>query len=232
MIPAITCRDLSYALPPATGESRIVLDQLNATFPAGRINIISGAVGAGKSTLLNVLAGLSRPTSGEVIVNDQAVSRWAGTHRDRWRRQVGIIFQHYHLLYDFSVLENVMLPLMPLGYRLSECRHRAAEALQQVAILHLAGSPVNALSGGERQKTAVARALVTRPTYLLADEPTAHQDSENAERVMNLLHDCAGRNAVVIVATHETELEPRCNTPVRYRLANGRLEPIGPSFSV
>ena len=87
MISGITCRDLCYALPAENGERRMVLDTLNATFPAGRISIISGVVGAGKSTLLNILAGLSRPTSGEVIVNEQAVSRWAGTHRDRWRRR-------------------------------------------------------------------------------------------------------------------------------------------------
>lgn len=227
MISGITCRDLCYALPAENGERRMVLDTLNATFPAGRISIISGVVGAGKSTLLNILAGLSRPTSGEVIVNEQAVSRWAGTHRDRWRRQVGIIFQHYNLLYDFTLLENVMLPLIPLGYGLSECRRRATEALQKTAILHLAGNPVNGLSGGERQKTAIARALVTRPAFLLADEPTAHQDSENAERVMNLFRECAGRNAVVIIATHETELAAQSDDPVRYRLANGKLEALG-----
>jgi len=223
---AITCRDLCYTLPAGSGKSLRVLDTLNATFPAGRISIISGAVGAGKSSLLNVLAGLSRPTSGEVIANGQAVSRWAGGHRDRWRRQVGIIFQHYHLLYDLTLLENVILPLIPLGYGLSECRRRATEALQKTAILHLAGNPVNGLSGGERQKTAIARALVTRPAYVLADEPTAHQDPENAERVLNLLRECAGRNAVVIIATHAPELAAQIDAPVRYHLADGKLEAL------
>lgn len=226
MISALTCRDICYSLPQGIGESRLVLDHVNARFPAGRISIISGAVGAGKSTLLNVLAGLCRPTSGEVIANGQAVSRWAGAHRDRWRRQVGIVFQHYHLLYGFTLLENVMLPLMPLGYKLSECRRRATEALQKTDILHLAGRPVNGLSGGERQKAAVARALVTGPAYLLADEPTAHQDSANAERVMHLLGECAGKNAVVIVATHESQLADLTGDPVQYRLDGGRLEAI------
>jgi ABC-type lipoprotein export system ATPase subunit len=227
MISAITCRDLCYALPPGNGQRRMVLHQLNARFPAGRISLISGAVGAGKSTLLNILAGLSRPTSGQVIANDQAVSRWAGAQRDRWRRQVGIIFQHYHLIYDLTLLENVMLPLIPLGYGLSECRRRAAEALQQTAMLHLAGRPVNGLSGGERQKTAVARALVTRPAVVLADEPTAHQDSENAQRIMNLLSECARGNAVVIIAAHEAEPVAPSDGPIRYRLVDGALEAIG-----
>lgn len=223
----ITCRDLCYGPPTGNGEPRMVLNQLNARFPAGRISIISGAVGAGKSTLLNVLAGLSRPTSGEVVVDGQAVSRWAGAHRDRWRRQVGIIFQHYHLLSDFTLLENVMLPLIPLGFGVSECRRRAIEALQQTAMLHLAGSPVNGLSGGERQKTAVARALVTRPAVVLADEPTAHQDSANARRIMSLLRERARRNAVVIIATHETDPAAPADDLIRYRLVDGRLEAIG-----
>ena len=222
----ITCRDLYYAPPAGDGRRRMVLNKLNARFPAGRISIISGAVGAGKSTLLHVLAGLSRPTSGEVIVDDQAVSRWAGAHRDRWRRQVGIIFQHYHLLYDLTLLENVMLPLIPLGYGVTECRRRATEALQKTALSHLAGSLVNRLSGGERQKTAVARALVARPAYLLADEPTAHQDPENAQRIMKLLCECARSNAVVIIATHETEPAAAVDDPIRYRLVDGRLVAI------
>lgn len=227
MISGITCHDLCYTLTAASGDRRMVLNNIHVNFPAGRISIISGAVGAGKSTLLNILAGLRRPTSGEVMANGQPVSRWAGPHRDRWRRQVGIIFQHDHLLTDYSVLENVMLPLMPLGLKLSECRRRGTAALQQGAISHLAGSPVKTLSGGERQKTAVARALVSRPTYVFADEPTAHQDFENAERVMKLLSGCAGRNAVVIVATHETELDALAGAPIRYRLSGGTLEQVG-----
>ena len=224
---AITCRDLCFAWSTGNGGSRPVLDNINAVFPSGRISIISGEVGAGKSTLLNILAGLSRPTSGEVIVDNQAVSRWAGAHRDRRRRQIGIIFQHYHLLSDYTVLENVMLPLMPLGFSLSACRRRAMAALRQAAILHLAGSPVNALSGGERQKTALARALVGRPDHIFADEPTAHQDFENTERVMDLLNDCAGRDAVVIVATHATDLMVLADNPIQFRLSDGKLERLG-----
>ena len=220
----ITCRDLCYAVPAASSENCLVLDNCNAVFPSGRVSIISGDVGAGKSCLLHILAGLIRPTSGQVTANGQAVSRWTGTHRDRWRCEIGIIFQHYHLLTDYTVLENVMLPLVPLGLKLSECRRRGIEALQQTAILHLAGSSVNSLSGGERQKTSVARALVTRPAFIFADEPTAHQDAENAERVMDLLNACAGRNAVVIVATHDPGMEALAENPVPFRLVDSKLE--------
>ena len=117
---AIACRNLSVVFDPGNGKTRVVLDELNGTFPAGRVSIVTGAIGAGKTTLLNTLAGLKRPTAGEVVVNGGAVSRWIGVHRDRWRRQAGIIFQHDHLLYDFTVLENAMLPLIPLGRSLTE----------------------------------------------------------------------------------------------------------------
>ena len=222
----INCRNLSVSFSTGDGKTRTILDNLNATFPAGRISLVSGAVGTGKTTLLNVLGGLMRPNAGEVLVADQAVSRWTGAHRDRWRRQAGIVFQHYHLLYDLTVLENVMLPLIPRGYTLAECRRRSKAALGKVALLHQAGSRAGTLSGGERQKTAIARALVARPSFVFADEPTAHQDPENVERIMNLLADCARRNAVVVVATHAALPLMLPVAPIRFRLDNGTLHPL------
>ena len=219
----ISCRGLSVSFSTGEGETRTILDNLDATFPAGRISLVSGAIGVGKTTLLNVLGGLLRPDAGEVRVNDQAVSRWTGAHRDRWRQQVGIVFQHYHLLQDHTVLENVMLPLIPRGYTLSECRRKSKAALGEVALLHKAGSRAGALSGGERQKTAIARALVARPSFVFADEPTAHQDPGNAERIMNLLGRCARRNAVVVVAAHAA-FPPGCpGASLRFRLEGGGL---------
>lgn len=226
MTAALTCHNLKVAFSLGDGKKRVVLNELNATFPAGKISIVSGAIGAGKSTLLNVLAGLLRPTSGEVRANDQAVSRWMGVHRDRWRQRVGIIFQHHHLLYGYTVLENIMLPLIPWGRTLSACRRKSIAVLQQVDLLRCAGDLVNTLSGGEKQKTAIARALVTQPLFVLADEPTAHQDDESAEIVLNLLDQCAARKAVVIVATHETQAQAFPGKPLRFRLESGILNPL------
>lgn len=196
---------------------------VNATFQAGKMSIITGPVGAGKTTLLNTLAGLTRPTSGEVIVNDQPVSRWTGPHRDRWRRQAGIVFQHEHLLHDLTVLENVMLPLIPLGHTLSTCRSQSMEALKKVGLLNHAGCLANALSGGERQKTSIARAIVNQPGFIFADEPTAHLDTENSKKMMGLLYHHACRNAVVIVATHGLTTDPLPGSPRCFRLENGVL---------
>ncbi len=225
MNPAIACLDLSVNLSPGKGKNRLVLNKLNATFPVGRVSIVTGTIGAGKTTLLNTLAGLRRPTSGEVAIDGKAVSRWIGVHRDRWRRQAGIIFQHDHLMGDLTVLENVMLPLIPLGLSLSECRRRAMRSLEKVTLSNRAGSMVNTLSGGEKQKSAIARALVNRPVWIFADEPTAHQDADNAQQVMDLLSQCAQKGSAVIVATHETEMPGFSIDAIRYRLAGGTLNP-------
>lgn len=220
----ITCRNLSLSYPSGSKKRHQVLDNLNVTFPAGKISVITGAVGSGKSTLLHILAGLMRPTSGEVLACSQAVSRWRGAHRGKWRRQVGMLFQHYHLITDMTVLENIMLPLIPLGYSISECRHRSIEALETVGLSDHARSPVYSLSGGERQKTAMARALVIRPKFLFADEPTAHQDRANQLRMLQLLQGEAEKNAVVILATHEQHLDSIPGKPIYFHLENGTLK--------
>lgn len=222
----ITCHDLSVVFPMGNGENRNVLDRINAGFQAGQMSIITGPVGAGKTTLLNTLAGLTRPTSGEVKVDGQAVSRWTGPHRDRWRRQAGIVFQHNHLLADLTVLENVMLPLIPLGRTLSACRSQSMEALEKVGLLNHAGSLANSLSGGERQKAAIARAIVNQPGFIFADEPFAHLDAENTQQMMDLLYHHAGQNAVVIIATHELTMDTLPGTPLCYRLENSVLNQL------
>lgn len=226
MSSGITCHDLCVEFPMGNGKSRIVLDKINARFQAGKITLITGPVGAGKTTLLNTLSGLSRPTSGEVIVHGETVSRWTGPHRDRWRRQAGIIFQHDHLLYDLTVLENVMLPLIPLGRTLSTCRSQSMEALKKVGLLHHAGSLTSSLSGGERQKTAMARAIVNQPAFIFADEPFAHLDAKSSRQMMDLLYHHACGNAVVIVVAHGLTLDTLPENPLRYRLENGVLNPV------
>jgi ABC-type lipoprotein export system ATPase subunit len=219
----ITCRNLCVSFPLGKGKNRKVLDRITADFQSGDINIITGPVGAGKTTLLNTLAGLTRPTSGEVIVNDQRVSRWTGPHRDRWRRRLGIVFQQDHLLHDLTVLENVMLPLIPLGLTLSECRSQSMEVLERVGLLHHVGSLISSLSGGERQKTTMARAIVNQPGFIFADEPTAHLDAQSSRQMMEVLYDHACQNAVVIVAAHGLAMDTLPGTPLCHRLENGVL---------
>ena len=196
--PGITCQHLSVAHTRRSGHAKTVLKDVNVRFSAGRIALISGATGSGKSTLLHTIAGLTRPTAGQVNDGRHAVSRWIGPHRDLWRRRIGMIFQHPCLLADLTVLENVLLPLIPSGSRLSVIRRQAMTALESVHMARLAGESIHSLSGGERQRVSIARALAVKPAVLLADEPTSHQDDDFVPVVMEILASLKIRKAVVV----------------------------------
>ncbi|MGD8721014.1 MAG: ATP-binding cassette domain-containing protein, partial [Desulfobacterales bacterium] len=179
-----------------------------------------------KSTLLHVLAGLLRPIQGKVVVDGEAVSRWVSSHRDRWRRRVGIVFQHDRLLGDLSAVENVLLPLVPRGGDLKECRRSALAALGRLNVDPLADKLVRNLSGGERQRVAIARALVAQPSFLFADEPTAHQDHKSTEEILKTLAAAAAAGAVVVVTAHDPRILEAGATGGRFRLEQGRLKAL------
>jgi putative ABC transport system ATP-binding protein len=206
-----------------------VLDRLDASFDPGTVTVVEGATGAGKSTLLHVLGGLLRPDQGEVLADGQAVSRFTAAHRDRWRRGVGLVFQNPHLLPGLTVLENVVLPLVPRGPAVARLREKALAALERTASAHLAGRDPSDLSGGERQRVALARALVTEPRFLLADEPAAHQDGAGLEIVSAQLAAAARAGAVVVVVSHDPRLASDHPDWRRLRLESGRLHPIDPA---
>jgi ABC-type lipoprotein export system ATPase subunit len=222
----IECRRLTVAHCASDGREKLVIDDLSAQFETGQMVVISGATGVGKSTLLHVLAGLLRPIQGEVVVDGKAVSRWVSSHRDRWRRRVGIVFQHDRLLGDLSAVENVLLPLIPRGGSLKECRRSALAALSRLNVDPLADKIVRNLSGGERQRVAIARALVAQPSFLFADEPTAHQDRKSAEEILDTLAAAAAAGAVVVVTAHDPRILEAGATGGRYRLAQGRLKAL------
>lgn len=225
MTAGLSCHNVRLVRRAVDGTERAVLDGVDADFPVGGITLISGPTGAGKSTLLHLLACLLRPASGEVHADGEPVSRWITAHRDRWRRRVGILFQTPSLAPDLTVLENAMLPLIPRGGRLAEIRRRASECLDRSGAAHLAGLPAAILSGGEGQRAALARALAAEPRYLIADEPTAHQDDEGAATVMTALLADRRRGAAVIVAGHDHRLSAADFADRRYRLTSGRLTP-------
>jgi ABC-type lipoprotein export system ATPase subunit len=219
----LSCHALQRFRRGVDGTERPVIDGVDADFPAGEISLIVGPTGAGKSTLLHLLAGLLRPTAGEVRADGEPVSRWVTAHRDRWRRRVGVLFQTPSLVPDLTVLENVMLPLIPRGRSLSDIRRRAGGCLERAGMSHLAGQPAAILSGGEGQRAALARALAVDPRFLIADEPTAHQDDEGAAIVMAALRAERDRGAAVVVAGHDHRLLAAGVADRRYRLASGRL---------
>ena len=223
MTRGICCQEISLVRRGSNGSEKPVLNAVSVQFRPGRVALITGATGAGKSSLLHMIAGLIRPTSGTIVASGRPVSRWITAHRDRWRRQVGIVFQHAALLDGCSAMENVMLPLIPREKKLTALRRKADEALQRTEIRHLAGEEVGTLSGGERQRVAVARAIVSGPAFLIADEPTAFQDEEGTRIIGNILSAAARENATVIVASHDPKLMGLNLADDRFQLKNGCL---------
>jgi putative ABC transport system ATP-binding protein len=171
---------------------------------------VMGPSGSGKSTLLNLIAGLDRPTGGEVAVGGERVDKLSETGLARFRRrQVGMIFQFFNLLDDMTVLDNVLLPAQLAGMPTPKARARADELLTALRIgPHRNAYPAR-LSGGERQRVAIARALVNRPALLLADEPTGALDTATGEEIGELLLDLNSSGQTLILVTHNPDLAAR-----------------------
>jgi ABC-type lipoprotein export system ATPase subunit len=203
-----------------------VLEDVQAHFEPGQAVLICAPTGTGKSTLLHLLAGLLRPTSGEVWADGQPVSRWPAPHRDRWRRQVGMVFQHLNLVPDFSVMENVLLPCIPTAVSYTDLARRAAALMERLDLPCGGHEPLQTLSGGQRQRVAIARALMAAPRFLLLDEPTSFQDDEATARLLALLAEAAAGEACVVVCSHDVRLRRNGRFfGQKFRLHRGTLEP-------
>jgi putative ABC transport system ATP-binding protein len=194
------------------GESVIrAVDDVSVTVPPGEFLALLGSSGSGKSTLLNLIAGLDRPTSGAVIAHGQDLSKMSALELARYRRQtVGMVFQSFNLLPRMTLEENVELPLRLAEVDRSDRATRVREALQRVGLEKRIGHRPSELSGGEQQRTAIARALVNRPKILLADEPTGNLDSATGESILTLLREIQKNPGMTIVmVTHERALAER-----------------------
>jgi len=208
----------------ALGEARVrALDGLTLELAAGTFTAIVGRSGSGKSTLLNLAAGLDRPTSGEVFLAGQPLSRLGDDEVTRLRRErVGVVYQFFHLLPTLEVRENVALPLLLEGVPESQALARASALLAEVGLEPRARARPHTLSGGELQRAAVARALVHEPALVLADEPTGNLDTRSAAQVVGLLASLVRRHgATLVLVTHSAEASAEADRVVT--LSDGRV---------
>jgi cell division transport system ATP-binding protein len=192
------------------------------TLDAGEFAFVTGRSGAGKSTLLKLIPAIERPTTGSVVVNGQNVGALKRAALPYLRRNLGLVFQDQKLLYDRTVYDNVMLPLAFSGQPPREAARRVRAALDKVGLLARERANPIALSGGEQQRLAIARAVVNRPAVLVADEPTANLDAESAARILDIFVSFHQVGVTLLVATHDQALIERYGKRV-LRLSDGKL---------
>lgn len=219
------------------GEDTVALAGIDLTVEKGEYVAVVGKSGSGKSTLLNMIAGIDRPTSGEVLVAGTPVHTLDQNQTAIWRgRTVGVVFQFFQLLPTLTVLENV---IMPMDFRNSfparERKGRALDLLARVDVAKQANKLPATLSGGEQQRVAIARALANDPPIIVADEPTGNLDSHTSEAILNLFADLASSGKTLVMVTHEHDISRHVTRTLTLsdggiaHVARGRTEAKSPS---
>ncbi len=200
------------------------VDGISLAVGPGEFVALLGQSGSGKSTLLNLLAGLDRPSAGSVLVHGRDLAKMSSEELARYRRNdVGMVFQSFHLIPSMQVTENVELPMRFAEVARAERAERVRESLERVGLAKRADHRPSELSGGEQQRVSIARALVNRPSLLLADEPTGNLDSRTGEDILNLIRDVSlSLGMTVIMVTHERALAERFAQRLVF-LADGKL---------
>jgi cell division transport system ATP-binding protein len=204
------------------GASDEVLRDINITLETGSFHFLTGASGAGKSTLLNLMHLSLRPTRGLLSIFGQEVTTLKRRKKPPIRQKIGVVFQDFRLLDHLSVFDNVALPLRLTGVRERNIRHDVVEILEWVGLGGALDASPRALSGGEQQRVAIARAVVSRPSLLLADEPTGSVDEVIAHRIIRLFEELNRLGTAVVIATHSLALVERFPHP-RLDLTDGQL---------
>ena len=190
----------------------IVLKNINLKINKGELISLTGPSGSGKSTLLHIMALLDKPTSGEVFFKEKNFSKSNENEKDLVRRKgISIIYQQNNLLSDFTALENVLIPLLNNGYSFNKSKKKAVKILSSVNLSHRLDHFPSELSGGEQQRVAVARALITEPDLILADEPTGSLDRKTANEIFSLFLKIKSKNRAIIYATHNRELSNKAD---------------------
>lgn len=214
----------SYQLANEASEKMTILHDLNLTVQTGEVVAVVGSSGSGKSTLLGLVSGLDQPDQGEIKIHGKSLQALRGNELTNFRAtHIGVVFQQYHLVSHLTAYENVTLPLEILDKPV--VKKDVEDILKQVGLGHRLDHKPTQLSGGESQRLALARALIIKPSLLLADEPSGSLDSETGEKVMNLFFEQIRlHNTTTMLVTHDMDLARRCDRI--YKLQGGKLQAI------
>ena len=204
------------------------LKNVSFNIESGEMAFLLGHSGAGKSTLFKLITRMEKPSSGQIIVHDQNLNKLRSANVPFLRREIGVIFQDHKLLYDRTVYDNVALPLIVIGMRSDEIHKRVRAALGKVGLSgHEKSYPIT-LSGGEQQRVGIARAVINRPSILLADEPTGNLDEALSDEIIDIFSDFNRVGVTVLIATHDLHQVERLNKRTIH-LANGKI--VNPAHS-
>ena len=212
----LSCRSLCKVYEGSAEEVSVLRD-ISFDLAAGESVAIVGASGSGKSTFLHLLGGLDEPSSGDVLIAGRSWHGMSEKERGHWRnRHMGFVYQHHHLLPEFTALENVAMPLLVRGLSKDAAETEARAWLERVGLGHRLMHTPSALSGGERQRTSIARALVTRPSCVLADEPTGNLDRQTAAQVFEVFRQLSAESGVAFVlVSHDPDLAAQLDRTLR-----------------
>lgn len=193
-----------YKIFEHAGSKTTVLKDICLDITKGECIILKGVSGSGKTTLLSLIAAFDKPSSGKILIDNEPISKLPDHYASEIRaKKIGMIFQHYNLFEHLDVHENVIIPLIPSGLKMQEINKKAGKALQIANISHKENTLASRLSGGEKQRTAIARALVANPDIILCDEPTANLDKENSLHFIEMLKTLHEMGKTIIIATHD-----------------------------
>ena len=223
----IHAENVTKVYNPGMPDEVTALHGVSVSIAVGEVAVLKGPSGSGKTSLLSLIGCMSRPTSGKVLVYGKDVAKLPERFLTNIRRKTfGFVFQQYNLVRDVSVLENVLLPLYPLDIRISEMREKARGVMRKLRIDGKEHLKVKQLSGGEQQRVAIARALINDPEVIIADEPTAHLDTELSGEFLEILSALNREGKTVVIATHDPFVHEQPMVDRIIAMRDGRIDGV------
>lgn len=220
----IKIKNLSKIFYENTNKEFYALKDINLNIKKSSCVVLKGVSGSGKSTLLSLIATLQKPTSGEIVVENESIAKLPDFHASNFRaRKIGFIFQSFNLFNELSVKDNISLPLIPLGFSQKQIDEKVINTLKLANILHKKDELVSNLSGGEKQRCAIARALVNNCEIILCDEPTANLDYENSKNFIEILKELKELKKTIIIATHDPIFDNLDFVDSKILIKNGQI---------